>query len=194
MPGALVEGRPNEAGRMRFASREVVEHGEPVDIEVSFGPMADEVVLHGSVCAVHPRDGLAPLVEIAFPEREKHRVDYIRQILNGHREASARRHRRVPVDIDVRWRWGDARYASRVRDLSRGGAFIASRCLPQVGARVHVELRPGASNTPPLLLGAVVSWVRQEGRVTGFGVHFKLQDRDTAARLQSVVRDLEQTR
>ncbi|MEM6295672.1 MAG: PilZ domain-containing protein [Myxococcota bacterium] len=193
--GAFDPGGPHEAARLRVRVRENLKLGEPVEVEVSFGPMADEVVLTGKVCRVHaPARG--PLeVLIAIPKREGSRVRYVREILGGSRQASARRHRRIPVDIDVRWTSPQGRYVSRALDLSRGGAFIASRSLPSVGARVDVELRPasddGGLSPAPLRLGAVVSWVRSQGHDTGFGVNFKLQDRDTAARLQDVVRTCE---
>ena len=174
--------------------RENLALGEPVEVEISFGPMADEVVLTGKVCRVHvPARGPLEVI-IALPHRESPRIRYVREILGGSRQASARRHRRIPVDIDVRWSSANGRYVSRALDISSGGAFIASRSLPAVGARVDVELRPqsdGGLTPPPLCLGAVVSWVRSHGNEPGFGVNFKLQDRDTAARLQDVVRNCE---
>lgn len=191
---AFVDSGPGEAARLRLHTRESFAVAERIEVEVSFGPLSDEVSFVAVVLDVHSTAAGRPAVELAVPVRERHRIEYVKQILHGTRKASARRHRRVPVDIDVRWSWAEGRYASRARDLSRGGAFIASRCLPKVGARVDVELRPtsgGGLTTPPIRIDAIVSWIRANGTQTGFGVNFKLPDRDTAARLHDMVRECE---
>jgi Tfp pilus assembly protein PilZ len=187
--GALQPGSAAEAARLHVSSRASVDLGELVAVEVSFGPLADEIVLHGAVAEVQPTSkGRSPRVVIALPRGEIDRVRYVRSVLDGSREARARRDRRIPVDLAVTWRWGRARYASRVRDLSRGGAFIASRCLPTVGAQVEIAIDSGAAGDA-LSLPAIVSWVRTQGSEPGFGVHFRHQSRDEAARLTAVVRE-----
>lgn len=170
---------------MRVESRETWRVGEAVSIEISFGPMADEVVIPASV-----RDAQDDHVTFSISVTQRKRTAYVQQVLAGLRAASARRHRRIDVDLEVRWTWKGSRYASRARDLSRGGAFIESRVLPTVGAKVDVELRLPDS-TPTLALDAEVTWLRKRTGAPGFGVSFKLPDRTVAARLHDAVRECE---
>jgi Tfp pilus assembly protein PilZ len=183
----LMPGEGGEVARLEVSTRDPIVVDEVVRIEISLGPMADEVELDGHVVSVSGSgDGAPDLVLVAFGPEQEPRVRYLRHVLEGRRDASARRYRRVPVDLDVRWRCGRARYASKLSDLSRGGAFIVSRCLPSIGDEVELEIladEPGA-----LQFEAVVSWVRPRGQQTGFGVSFRLTDRTAAAALTDVVR------
>ena len=192
LASALIAGSSREAARLHIKSRAAVEIGEAVEVEVSFGPMADEITLLGAVCGTRPaaEEGRSPTVLISFPRSQTARIRYVRDVLAGQRQASARRDRRIPVDLEVTWRWGQAQYASRVRDLSRGGAFIASRCLPEIGSSLDVEIRD--ADKRPLHFNAVVSWIRRDGSLPGFGIQFRHQSRDDAARLTEVVRAEEQ--
>lgn len=189
----LKPAQASEAARLEVPSREPVERGEAVRIEISFGPLSDEVELDGRVEEIVTRpDGRPPLVVVVLAREHASRVRYVRQVLDGIRHASARAHRRVPVDMEVRWHCGRARHASRISDLSRGGAFILSREPPAVGSEVGVEIRISPHHRA-LSFSAVVSWVRGEGEDPGFGVSFRLQDRAAAAALTRVVKQHEQT-
>lgn len=186
-------GAGGDVSRLVIPTRESVDLGETILVEVSFGPLADEVLLQGVVRELQSHDAGRPRsVTIGFPTDEAERMRYLQQVLSGRRKASARRDRRVPVDFEVRWRWREFQYASRVRDLSRGGAFIASRWQPEVGADLDVELRPPSNER--LQVDAVVSWVRNAGADPGFGVCFRIPDRATAARLTEFVRAEESLR
>lgn len=182
---AFVDHEPNEAARLALPLREAVVRGEAVSLEISFGAMVDEVVLPAIVLEAGDEHAV-----LAIPLSEQGRIRYVTGVLAGTRSAAARRHRRVAVDLEVRWRWKGSQYASRARDLSHGGAFIESRVLPEVGARVDVELRiPDA--TAPIALGGEVAWLRNRTGAPGFGVCFKLSDRNVAARLHDAVRECE---
>ena len=188
---AFVEHGPHEAARLRLALREPLAVGESVSLEVSFGPMVDEVTLEASVVsteAVATEGSVQAVFSVALSQGG--RTTYVREVLTGTRSASTRRHRRVPVSIEVRWTWNGSRYASRARDLSRGGAFIESRVLPAIGAKVEVELRLPEGEAD-LALAGEVTWLRTEGGSVGFGVCFKLPDRGVAARLHDAVRECE---
>lgn len=183
---AFVESGPHEAARIMLPLlRESLQEGEDLSLEISFGAMVDEVVLPATVDAI---DG--DRVALSVPLSERGKAEYVLQVLAGTRSAAARRHRRVPVNLEVRWTWNGGRYASRARDLSYGGAFIESRVLPAVGARVSVVLRmPDAAQE--IALGGEVAWLRQHTGASGFGVCFKLPDRSVAARLHEAVRECE---
>lgn len=183
-----------DAGRLIVSSREPLIRGEAITVEISFGPLADEVELSGEVDAIEARDDAAPRVTIRIRRDHRSRVEYVQKVLAGARDASARNHRRIPTDLAASWRAGGhritSRVASRIRDLSRGGAFIVSRHVPQVGDNVWVEIGPN-NGTSALEVEGTVSWVRNGGREAGFGVSFKLRDRSIAAALHQVVRDQE---
>lgn len=179
-------------------SREAVALGEPVRVEISFGALSDEIELHGRVMGVQPAvDERPPRVVIRLADEHVGRARYVRAVLRGDRPASARSHRRVPTDMSCRWSQGAFEHTSRIRDLSRGGAFIMSTFSPEIGTRVRVGLdvtddpADGSPGLDPLRLEGVVSWVCADGRTPGFGVSFKLRDRRVAERLFRVVRSQE---
>jgi Tfp pilus assembly protein PilZ len=178
-------------------SREPVVLGEPVRVEISFGAMSDEVELQGRVMAVEPAaEQRPPRVVIRLGDEHVGRARYVRAVLSGDRPASARSHRRVPTDLACRWSQGALEHTSRVRDLSRGGAFIVSTFFPEIGSRVRVGLELAAPEAErhgldPLRLEGVVTWIRAEGRNSGFGVSFKARDRRVAEQLFRVVRSQE---
>lgn len=180
--------RTEDNGRRSIVvpSREPVEVGEQVRVEISFGPMFDEVTLTGAVAQVTPQEIKAPLLLIGLAPGDEFRLRYIEDVVDGKCSPRARGHRRVPTDLPVRWNWGMMSRSSRVADLSRGGAFISSSFLPEVGARVELELvlRPGDD---PVTLQSRVAWVSKTDR-KGFGVDFRLQNRDVANRLDSAIR------
>ncbi|MBL4688682.1 MAG: PilZ domain-containing protein [Nannocystaceae bacterium] len=193
LAASLEAGMPGSAGRIVVVSREPVGVGEAVIVEVSFGALADEIELSGRVEAIDETTGEPGprAIGIRIDNEHRDRASYIRKVLTGDRQASARNHRRTPTDLDARWRTNGHRFASRIRDISRGGAFIVSRNLPSLGDFVSVEFASGPSPASALLLEGTVSWVRLKGRESGFGVSFKLRDRELAAALHRVVREQE---
>ncbi len=179
---------PSECARLLAPSREAVAIGDRVRIEIGLGALVDEVELDGTVVELRARpEGLAPLVVIGIPPRHAAQLTYVQGVVKGDRPASARAHRRVPVDTMVHWRCGELLQSTRARDLSRGGAFILSHIQPHVGATVTIEI-DGTATTPILRLAAVVSWIQRQGPEVGFGVRFLVRSRGEAERLQQLVR------
>jgi hypothetical protein len=185
----VVHGRDDgEAARLEVPSRETITVGERVCIEIGLGALVDEVEIEGTVVQVRNRDGrLAPIVVIAIDPRHASQLSYVQGVVRGERQASARAHRRIPVDVTVHWRCGELLQTTRARDLSRGGAFILSHIQPHVGASVTVEI-DGNAAMPILRIAAVVSWVQRQGPDVGFGVRFLVRSRGEAERLQQLVR------
>ena len=129
-----------------------------------------------------PAGSEPPTVVIRLAADQAERISYIREVLAGNRPAAARGHRRVQLDLPVLWRSSTGQHRSRITDLSRGGAFIISSDVPNVGTRLEIEIDTGAA---PLRFPSVVSWIRTG---VGFGVNFKLADRTIAEQLTAVVR------
>jgi hypothetical protein len=173
-------------------SREAVTIGEAVRVEIGFGALSDEVEIDGLVHAVEPGIGAgAPTVVIRVDDDHRSRVRFAAAVLGGERTAASRTHRRIPTDLECRWTQGTFEHQSRIIDLSHGGAFIRSQFCPKIGATVVVQL-PDLGGRP-LRLDAVVTWVRATGPQAGFGVNFKLRDRNLAQQLHRMVREQERS-
>jgi hypothetical protein len=177
-----------EAGRIEVPSREAIAVDEPVVVEIGLGALLDEVELEGHVVELRAREGgLAPLVVIAIDPRHGAQLSYLEGVLRGERPPTARAHRRIAVDVPVRWQCGELKQQSRARDLSRGGAFVLAHLQPPVGAAVTLEFEATRS-APILRLGAVVSWIQRSGHEAGFGVRFVVRTREEADHVQRLLR------
>lgn len=175
------------AGELLIATRGNVSPGTRVRVEVSFGPLADEVIFTGSVTGVE--GGPRPRVGVRLDEGQGHKLDYVAAVLDGGRQAAARRHRRLPSNIPVNWQVSGSMRSSRLRDISAGGAFILSQGQdpPSVGDRIEVVLHPGPA-LPRVRVASVVSWIHSDGERAGFGVSFRPADPRIARQLTEVVR------
>ena len=191
----LVPGvRSSDAARLFVPSRESIAPGEVVRVEISFGPLADEIVLRGVVVGGTPRGDRAPLIEIEIATDHGPRVRYIHVVLAHGRQATARASRRVVSQIQATWHWGLGSHAARIGDISKGGAFIRSGAPPSVGSVIALEINDSMIelHRGPLELESIVAWVgRSEGH-RGFGVKFRVLDRALANRIAQLVRWHEQ--
>lgn len=167
--------------------------GARVVVEVSLGALADEVVLTGLLVGANARGNDARTF-LLDPEQGEV-LNYLVDVQTGEREAAARGHRRLPSRLPVRWAATQIRSIenddddvrrSRLRDISRGGAFIVSDATPSVGEQIEVTL--DGPDGAGLSLASVVSWVRHDSPCKGFGVSFRPPDPATAQRLNEVVR------
>ena len=188
--------RSSDAGRLLVPSREGIEPGAVVRVEVSFGPLADEIVLRGVVTGSTPRGDRAPVIDIEIAKEHGPRVRYIHEVLAHGREATARNSRRVVSQVQATWRWGLGSHAARIGDISKGGAFIRSGAPPSVGSVISLELNDSMVQVGlgpgPLELDATVAWVGRSQGHRGFGVKFRIVDRAQAHRIAQLVRWHEQ--
>ncbi len=188
-PGLLQDGeRLDELARMEIAVREPISVGELLEVELSFGALADEIVLEGKAATIQAdNDGGQNALIVRFGHDQRAKLDYVRSVLDGERPAAARGHRRLPSDLPVWWRTGPLRQQARLGDLSRGGAFVVTPSPPAVGTHLELELHD-VWERRVLKLPSVVSWVKLDPRHSGFGVTFRLADRRNAQQLDAVVR------
>ncbi|MFV8751786.1 PilZ domain-containing protein [Nannocystaceae bacterium ST9] len=181
-----------EAGFIKVPSREGLSVGDSIRVEVSFGAMADEIVLRGAVDAIVAREGgRAPIVAIRVVPEHAARLRYVDEVVSNGRAATARASRRVPSQIPATWFWGLGSHATRIGDISRGGAFIRSAAPPPVGNKLELELNDGMVEGPrrgPFRLEAVVAWTGSSQGTRGFGVKFRIVDREQADRVAALVR------
>ncbi len=170
-------------------TREPVATGDALTLEISLGPLADEVLLRGTIEAVENL-GAGSVATLRFSVGQGERLRHVEEVLEGDRKAAARGSRRHPSNMAINWQHGEHRHRSRLRDISRGGAFILAEQAPRIGDRVCVTLR--GDDKALLQVPSVVSWIRGAGSrgdpVAGFGVCFKPTDPASAKRLTHVVR------
>lgn len=183
---------PGEAGFIKVPSRETVGIGDAIQVEVSFGAMADEIILRGAVDAIIQRDGgRAPIVAIRVVPEHAARLRYVDEVISNGRAATARASRRVPSQIPATWFMGLGSHATRIGDISRGGAFIRSAAPPSIGSKVKLQLNDATVQVRrggPLELEAIVQWTGSSQGARGFGVKFRIVDREQAERVAALVR------
>nr|WP_255216063.1 PilZ domain-containing protein [Pseudenhygromyxa sp. WMMC2535] len=184
---------PKAGGRIVLPSREEVAIGDSVCVEISFGPLADELVLLGEVASRQHRAGRAPLLELRFGGEHDDQLRYLHDVLTHQRKASARASRRACVEIPARWSSSLGPQRAEIADISRGGAFLRSRTPPIVGSSIELEIEDASSQSaPPLRVTAVVAWIGRSHGKRGFGVKFRVGEREVAARVSALVRWHEQ--
>jgi uncharacterized protein (TIGR02266 family) len=87
----------------------------------------------------------------------------------------SRKHGRVPVAFEVRYRTAGAFLVAYTTNLSKGGLFIETPTPLPVGTAITLALS-APSMPEPLQIDGVVAWVRDgqsaEGYPTGMGVQF----------------------
>ncbi len=100
---------------------------------------------------------------------------------------------RLPVDLGTIFHRGSVRAIARIRNLSVGGAFVATRTPPELGDPVKLEIDlPGAS-IEPLARVAHVRLAEPPDRSDmpiGFGVAFEVMD----TRMETPLREYLATR
>jgi Tfp pilus assembly protein PilZ len=184
-------------GGLFYPTREAIPLGESVIVEVRFPELTDRMFLRGFVAWRRParhsqkiRAGLG--IEFLAVERKKR--DFLLAVAQGElaREPASRRHRRLPVEMDVSWRVKEERssYAARLDDIGPGGAFVRTRELQPAGTPLVLEvLPPGAAI--PLAIEGRVAWASAAPGEEGFGVEFRCRDTGGLRRLKELCRRLE---
>lgn len=127
-------------------------------------------------------------IELAAGERRKR--DYLLAIARGDVvDLTQRRHRRLPVALEVSWRLrGErARFSSQLEDIGEGGAFVRSREFLPVGSAVLLDVTP-PGGAAPLSIEARVAWTHHTAGEEGMGVEFRCRDTGGARRLRELVR------
>ncbi|MCA9699639.1 MAG: PilZ domain-containing protein, partial [Myxococcales bacterium] len=185
-----------DSGGLELPTRETVAIGDVVHIEVSFGALADEIILEGFVTGIAARGERSPLVSIRFRSEHEARVRYVHEVLTKVRAATARKARRHDSAVQTTWHWGLGSQQTRISDISRGGAFVRSAAPPSVGNTVNLEIDDSmvvGSDGKPVRLQATVAWVGRSQGHRGFGVKFRLGNREVAQRIAALVRWHEQS-
>ncbi len=186
-----------DGGVLFVATREPLPVGEAVVVEVRFPGLQDEVLLRGTVAfrqsARHSQKVRAGVgVTLAAAERAK--LTFLEAQARGEDvgPVSARRHRRLPIELGVSWRVKEERFQhhAMIDDIGAGGACLFGTDIPPAGSALVMEVVPPGS-VAPLALEGRVAWSRPGADRPGFGVEFRCRDTGGLRLLKELVRRLQ---
>ena len=173
---------PDEGGSLVVAWRGAKDSGQRTQVELSFGPMADEIVLAATVQEVrHDNQRSVPTARLSIAAAHRHRVRYVVEVLEGLREANARAHRRVDVRIPGTWWLGAAAQPQVFEELSRAGTFVHTLRPPGIGSEIPLQFE--SPHVGQVRIPAEVMWISRDPRRSGFGAKFRVRKRSVADRI-----------
>ena len=179
--------------RIEVPTRDRVAVGDAVMIEVTLGPMEDEIGFDGVVLAIEPDHAARRLrVRIEVAPVDAPRLAFLLDVLRGARRGVPRRYRRIPVDVPARWLHGIRPSHGVCRTLSPGGAFVETGAPVPVGTHLELELRDDPRRGPIVIPGTVV-WAGRLGDHLGFGFRSDQRGGPAGARLADLLRAWERT-
>ncbi len=177
-------------GGLEVFTTTAFEPGEELLAEVYFGGLPGKIVLRAVGRAWHParprlRVRAGGVIRCAGSELRK--LAFLREVAEGRIELpSRRRHVRLPVMVQVRWRrLGDhVHHMAALSELSEGGALLLTEAPLDVRDDVVVEVLPPGSEVP-LEIAAVV---RNVDHPEGVGLAFVARDAGGVHRLREIIR------
>lgn len=168
-----------------------LEEDDPVVVELHFPGLPNKMLMRGQVVwwrSALPRLRVRAGAMVTFLEEESQKRDFILSSAEGQTtEAIKRRHPRIPVEMNVRWRLGEtSQYQqSLLRDISIGGALLVTEHPLQQDDEIILELiTPGGAS--PIAIAGRVTY----GAEGGIGVKFIYRDGGGSQRLREVIRRL----
>lgn len=187
-------------GGLFYPTREAIEAGAPVIVEVRLPALPQKVMLRGRIAwrrAGRHRTKLRAGLGIEFAPADAVRREFLLSVARGEvelRSVPARKYRRLPVELPTEWRVAEERstFTGRIEDIGLGGAFISAvGPSPAPGTEVFVDVVPPGS-VVPLGIAARVAWIRGTPGAEGFGIEFRCRDAGGTRRLKELVRRLEE--
>ncbi|MBW2733430.1 MAG: PilZ domain-containing protein [Deltaproteobacteria bacterium] len=168
-------------GGLFIPTRAALRLSTQVLLDVRFPELRSKVLVRGVIAWRRPgrhRMGLRAGVGLEFLASERHTREFLLAVARGDVvDLVQRRHRRLPVELDVAWRTRDVteRYISRLDDIGEGGAFIHTRRFMSVGSLVMLEVMPPGGQAPMKIEGRVARTHHTEGE-EGLGIEFRCRD------------------
>src|SRR5687767_8650533 len=111
-------------GGLFYPTREAIPVGEPVIFEVRLAELADRILFRGLVAwrrQGRHRTKIRAGVGIEFSAAERHKRDFVLAFCRGElpRAITQRRHRRLPIALQVDWRVKENRdhFSSTIDDI-----------------------------------------------------------------------------
>jgi hypothetical protein len=168
------------------------EPGEEVLLEVYFAGLPGKMMVRAIGQEWHParprlRVRAGGILRCTGGEWRK--LEFLREVASGGIElAPRRRHVRLPVLVEVRWRRQNTRdyTVAALSEISEGGALLLTRDSPTRDEEVIVEIMPPGSERPLEVLAVV----RNTEHPEGVGLEFLARDMGGVHRLREVIRRL----
>jgi Tfp pilus assembly protein PilZ len=184
-------------GGVFFPTREALEVGQAVLVEVRLPPVPQKLMIRGTVAwrrAGRHRTKLRAGLGIEFHSGDAVRRDFLLSAARGEINANLvlRRCSRLPVELPAEWRIAADRISFKgvVEDIGPGGAFVRSSQAVSPGTEVVLDVVP-PGGVRPLSIACRVAWSRRTTGDEGFGVEFRVRDGGGARRIKELVRRLE---
>jgi Tfp pilus assembly protein PilZ len=171
-----------------------LESGDPVVIELAAPALPNKVLIRGTVRSWRPalprlRVRAGAVVEFDPDEAEKR--DFLVTTISGGQVApSRRRHTRLPVAVEVRYRTNESAdfQVSTLSEISVGGAMLGTATPLPMGTDVIIEVTPPGA-VKPISISGKVTYHLPNG---GSGLKFLYRDAGGSRRLRELVRRLRQ--
>jgi len=169
------------------------EAGEEVLLELSFTGLPGKMVVRGigeSWHAARPRLRVRASGIVLCTGSEWKKLQFLKRVASGEIGVVARRrHIRIPVLVEVRWRLKDERdfHPAPITEISESGALLlCSKARPKSLDEIVIEITPPGSARPMDILAVV----RNTEHPEGVGIEFVARDTGGVHRLREVIRRL----
>jgi len=182
-----------EANALEVFTTDNYEPGEEVLLELSFAGLPGKMMVRAigqEWHAARPRLRVRAGGIVMCSGSEWRKIQFLRRVAVGDIELTARRrHLRLPVLVEVRWRRRGERdfRTAALSEISEGGGLLLCQGeRPEVGEEVIIEITPPGSARPLEILAVV----RNSNNDDGVGLEFMARDMGGVHRLREVIRRL----
>ncbi|MEE9383436.1 MAG: PilZ domain-containing protein [Nannocystaceae bacterium] len=177
---------------LQVYTTEPFEPGEELLLELSYQGLTGKTMLraigrewHGARPRLRVRAGGV----VVCTGSEQRKLQFLISVARGDTELMPRRrHVRLPLLVEVRWRLPRDRELrlGALSEVSEGGALLLTDPRPPTGDEIIIELTPPGSARPLEILAVV----RNDGNPAGVGVEFLARDIGGVHRIREVIRRL----
>jgi Tfp pilus assembly protein PilZ len=184
--------KPN--GALFVATTTPLDTSEDVIVELVCDGLPNKVLIRGTVTAWRPalprlRVRAGATVEFAAEEDDKRR--FILAALAGEVKPPKRKHTRIPVSVQVRFRLpGSAeQIQGQLTEISVGGALLKSHIpKPAMGTEIVLEVLPPGGQAPMAITGRVAYHTP-----SATGLKFIYRDGGGSRRIRELIRRIRQS-
>lgn len=181
-----------EQNALQVFTTDGFEPGEEVLLELSFNGLPGKMMVRAigrEWHAARPRLRVRAGGTVLCTGSEWRKLQFLRKVAVGEvRLTARRRHVRLPVLVEVRWRRPGERdfITAALSEISEGGALLLSESAWDLGEEVIIEITPPGSARALEILANV----RNDNNPEGVGIEFQARDMGGVHRLREVIRRL----
>jgi Tfp pilus assembly protein PilZ len=181
-----------EQNALQVFTTDGFEPGEEVLLELSFNGLPGKMMVRAigrEWHAARPRLRVRAGGTVLCTGSEWRKLQFLRKVATGEvRLTARRRHVRLPVLVEIRWRRPGERefITAALSEISEGGALLLTDNNMTMTEEVIIEITPPGSARPLEILGNV----RNAENPEGVGVEFQARDMGGVHRLREVIRRL----